>query len=71
MTNLFPMTNATKGALLGVVNTVLALIVSFGVDLSADQIGTIMACVNAIFTALILVTYKNSPKRVSDDGGSA
>lgn len=59
-------TNATKAAILGVVSTVLALVISFGVDLSTDQVGAIMAAVSAVGTLAILLTRKNSAKRLKD-----
>lgn len=37
---------------LGLVNTVLALVLAFGVSLSADQIGGILAATSALFALI-------------------
>lgn len=59
-------TNATKGLIASFVNTALALSVSFGADLSTEQIGAIISCVNAAIALFIGLTYKRSRKRVPD-----
>lgn len=59
-------TNATKGLITTFVNTALALAVSFGAELSTEQIGAIIACVNAAIALFIGLTYKRSHKRVPD-----
>lgn len=60
-------TNATKGLVIAVINAVLGLLVAFGVDLSAEQIGAILAVANTAGALFVALTYKNSPKRVPDD----
>lgn len=59
-------TNATKAGVLGVVSTILALAVSFGADLSGEQVGAIMAAVSAVGTLAILLTKNMSKKRIPD-----
>jgi hypothetical protein len=60
------LTNATKAQIIVAVNAILALVTSFGLDLSADQIGAILAAVNALASLWIGLTYRQSPKRVPD-----
>ncbi len=57
-------TNATKAQVIAVANTVLALVISFGFELSADQIGAILAAVNALASLWVGLTYRQSPKRI-------
>lgn len=59
-------TNATKGALIGLVNATLALIISFGVDVTDEQTAGISGLVNAALIVWILATQKNSPVRIPD-----
>jgi hypothetical protein len=63
----FGLTNATKGMILGVVSTVLALILAFGVELSSEQVAAIIAAVDAVLVLWIGLTYKESPKRIPDE----
>lgn len=60
------LTNATKANVIAVVNAVLGLLLSFGVSLSTDQIGSILGVVNALFVLWVSLTYKASPKRIAD-----
>jgi hypothetical protein len=59
-------TNATKAQILAAVNALIVLVTAFGLELSADQIGAITLTVNALFSAYIGLTYKQSPKRVAE-----
>jgi len=59
-------TNATKAQVIVVVNTVVALLVSFGLNLSNEQMAAITAAVNAILSLWVGLTYKDSPKRLPD-----
>jgi hypothetical protein len=50
---------------LGLVNTILALLLSFGVDLTTEQIGTILAVTSALFaliTRQVVTANANLPK---------
>lgn len=40
-------------AFAGLINTVLALLIAFGTHLSTDQVGTIMAVVNAVLAIIV------------------
>lgn len=60
------MTNATKGLVAAFINAVLSAVVTFGVDLSTDQVGAIMLCVNAALALWIGLTYTQSAKRISE-----
>ena len=52
-----PITNSTKALVIALVNAVLGAAVAFGVDLSTEQVGAILA---------VALTYKSSPKRIPD-----
>ena len=54
-------TNAAKGAIIGVVNTALALVVSFGVDVTDEQQAAIVGLVNAVLILWVALTYRDSP----------
>lgn len=56
------MTNATKGALLGALNTVLALLDLFGVHSTTKTNGIVLLIANAILGLVIFATRKLSPK---------
>lgn len=60
------MTNATRAQIIVALNAVLSVIVSFGVGLSTNQIGTITLAVNALLGVWVALTYKSSPRRTHD-----
>ena len=60
------LTNATKAQLVAFVNTGLALVIAFGVNLSDTQTAAITAFVNAGLSVWIAMTYRFSPKRIPD-----
>ena len=60
------MTNALKAGIISVVNIALALAVSFGLPLSDAQQGLIAALVNSALGVWVMLTYKNSPRRIPD-----
>lgn len=62
------MTNATKAMLIAVINAGLGLAVVFGVDVTAEQIGAIITFANAALALVVGLTYKNSAKRIPEDG---
>lgn len=64
--NLKNLTNATKAQIIVVLNTVIALLVAFGIDLSTEQSAAITTAVNAVLGLWIALTYKDSPKRIPD-----
>ncbi len=66
MGKLLTMTNTTKALVISVINAVLVLVASFGVNLSDKQTGAIMLTVNAVLSLWVALTYRNSPKRVPD-----
>lgn len=57
------MTNATKAQIIVVINALLALLQSFGVDLTDQQQGAILVLVNAGLGLWVGLTYKDSVKR--------
>lgn len=59
-------TNNTKALIAAFVNAILVAILAFGVDLTTDQVGAIMLCVNAGLALFQIATFKRSPKRVAD-----
>jgi hypothetical protein len=61
-------TNATKAMLIAVINAGLGLAVSFGVEVSPEQMGAILAFVNAALALVVGLTYKSSAKRIPDGG---
>ena len=63
---LLQLTNATKAVILAVVNSALGLAVAFGAPLTETQTGAIFALANAIAALIVLVTYKDSKKRIPD-----
>lgn len=63
-----PITNATKALIISVVNAVLGLAVAFGVALTPEQIGAILAVANSVGALVVALTYKSSPTRVPDGG---
>lgn len=60
------MTNAVKANVIALVNAALALVVAFGVDLSDKQQVALVGLVNAALSLWVVLTYKNSPKRIPD-----
>jgi hypothetical protein len=60
------MTNATKASIIAVLNAGLGLAVLFGLDLSPDQIGGVLAFANAVGALVVGLTYKSSPTRIPD-----
>lgn len=60
------MTNATKANIIAVVNAVLVLVTSFGVDVTDEQQAAITGAVNAILVAWVGLTFKNSTKRIKE-----
>ena len=63
---LLTMTNTTKANVIVAINSILALIVAFGVNLSDKQTGAITLAVNALLSLWVSLTYKQSPKRTPD-----
>lgn len=62
------MTNATKAVIISVVNAVLGLLVAFGMALTPEQIGAVLALANSVGALVVGLTYKDSQKRIPDDG---
>lgn len=60
------MTNATKANVIAAINALLALLVSFGVNLSEAQTAGTVAFINALLVIWVSVTYRDSVKRVPD-----
>ncbi|MCR4340945.1 MAG: hypothetical protein NUW01_13780 [Gemmatimonadaceae bacterium] len=58
------MTNATKAQVVVLVNALLVLVTSFGVDLADGQRAAVEGAVNAALALWVGLTYKNSSKRV-------
>jgi hypothetical protein len=59
-------TNATKAGIITLANTLLALLVAFGVSLSDAQTAAIVAALNAALALWVGLTFQNSAKRVPD-----
>jgi hypothetical protein len=62
------MTNATKANILAFLNAVLALAVLFGAPLTEEQLAGIGIALNAGAALVVGFTYKDSPKRIPDEG---
>jgi hypothetical protein len=60
------MTNATKAIIITLVNSGMALAVAFGLSLSNEKQAAVLGFVNALMAAAVLLTYKQSPKRIAD-----
>lgn len=60
------MTNATKGQIVAFVNSVLVLVVAFGVNLTDAQTAAVTVVVNSALSMWIAFTYGNSAKRIPD-----
>ena len=67
MNTFLEMTNAVKASIIAVVNALLGLLTSFGVDFTDAQQGSIVVFVNAVLALWVLLTYKNSHKRVEEN----
>jgi hypothetical protein len=61
-----PLTNATKANLIAVLNAVLIAATLFGLDLSDEQVLAVMGVANALGVLVVGLTYKDSPKRISE-----
>lgn len=61
------MTNATKGNIIALINAIIALVVSFGVNLTDVQQAALVGCVNTALVVWIGFTYKDSFKRIPDE----
>ena len=62
------MTNTTKAQVIVVANSILALVMSFGVAITDTQQGAITLTTNAVLGLWVALTYKNSQKRVGGGG---
>lgn len=60
------MTNATKAGIILVINAGFGVAQAFNAPISDKQIGAIMFFVNAALALAVLLTYKNSPKRIPE-----
>lgn len=60
------MTNAVKAQIIVLVNAFMGLLTAFGVEFSDTQQGSVVVFVNAVLALWVLLTYKNSHKRVED-----
>ena len=60
------MTNATKAAIISVLNAALGASVAFGAPLTELQIGAVLLLGNTLLGLLVAVTYKNSRKRIPE-----
>lgn len=60
------MTNATKATIIAVLNTALGLAVAFGLNLTDTQTAAVLGFGNALLGLIVLVTYKQSRKRIPD-----
>ena len=60
------MTNATKAQIVAFANSVLALVVAFGVDLTDAQTAAVSVAVNSALGLWVAVTYRDSAKRIPD-----
>jgi len=63
MTRLAEITNATKANLIAVINTGLALLITFGVNVSDAQSAAIVGFVNSALILWVSFTYALSAKR--------
>ena len=60
------MTNAVKAGIIAAINAALGLAVALGAPLTDVQTGAMLALGNAVLSLFVLVTYKDSPKRIPD-----
>ena len=58
------MTNAIKAGIIAALNAAFGVAVAFGAPLTADQIGAVMGFANVALALVVLLTYKNSPRRI-------
>ncbi len=61
------LTNATKAQIIVLVNATLALLSAFGLGLTDAQVAAISLFLNAALGVWVALTYKASPKRISDE----
>lgn len=61
------MTNATRALVIAAINAGLGLAVAFHVPLSMAQAGAVITFANTVLSLWVAFTFKNSPKRVSDN----
>lgn len=60
------MTNATKASVIAFANATLGLVMAFGFDVTSAQAAAINTFVNAALALWVLLTYRNSAKRIPD-----
>lgn len=65
------MTNATKALAIAVANAGLNLAVVFGAPLTSEQQAGILVFLNSVGALIVALTYKNSPKRISEGQSDA
>ncbi len=65
------MTNAVRAQIIVLVNAGLAMLVSFGVNVSDGQQAAIQGGVNALLGLWVAATYHRSPYREIDDEDTA
>lgn len=61
------MTNATKAAVIVLINAGLGLLIAFGVSVTDSQQAAITTFVNAALGLWVMLTYQNSSKRVTEN----
>jgi hypothetical protein len=61
------MTNATKALIGDFASCFLALLAAFGLGLTGEQVGAILAMVNVCTALYVALTYRDSPARKADD----
>lgn len=64
MSRFLEMTNAVKAQIIVAINAFMGLLDAFGVDMSDKQKSAVVVFVNAVLALWVLLTYKNSHKRV-------
>jgi len=69
MTNREPL--AIRGALVALVAAILNLVVAFGVNLNAEQVGAINAVVGLAATAVVVVWSRGAVTPVDDPRGTS
>lgn len=62
------MTNATKAAIIAVVNAALGVALAFDLPVTDQQMAAINVFVNAALGVWVALTYKDSAKRLPDTG---
>jgi hypothetical protein len=61
------MTNATKAAIILLINATMGLVIAFGINLTDTQQASITTFANAVLGVWMLATYKNSNKRIPEN----